>query len=71
MKKEEYLYVSYRETKDGKFYLAGYYYGGISRQFYDIGIITEQGCEVLDTVSGFRQAKARLQEILQAQEVGA
>jgi hypothetical protein len=48
--------VSYRESRDGKFYMSGYYPTRHSVQMYDIGKITEQGCEVIETVRGFKKA---------------
>lgn len=49
-------YVSYRKSKDGKFYMYGYYPTGASIQMYDIGKITKDGAEVIDTVKGFSKA---------------
>lgn len=49
-------YVSYRESKDGRFYMYGYYPTGASVQMYDIGKLTQQGAEVIDTVRGFSKA---------------
>jgi hypothetical protein len=49
-------YVSYRESKDGQFYMYGYYPTGHSVQRYDIGKITTQGSEVIETIRGFKNA---------------
>lgn len=62
--------TSYRETKDGKFYLYGYYCDGNSKQLYDIGMKTPNGDEVIDTVSGFRAARQRLKEIIKKDSAG-
>ena len=63
MSKPDTIYVSHRVTKDGKYYLAGYYYGGSSQQFYDIGKRTKNGDEVIETVRGFRNACRALKQI--------
>ena len=49
-------YVSYRESKDGKFYMYGYYPTGHSVQRYDIGRITQAGSEVIETIRGYSKA---------------
>jgi hypothetical protein len=55
--------MSYHETKSGKFYAFGYKNPPNSRQLYDVGINTESGSEVIETVVGFKQAKALLKQL--------
>jgi hypothetical protein len=55
--------MSYRETKSGRFYAFGYKNPPNSKQLYDVGINTESGSEVIETVVGLKQAKALLQKL--------
>lgn len=61
-------YVSYRESKDGKFYMYGYYPTRHSVQMYDIGKITEYGAEVIETVRGFKNALKYYKQVM-SQEI--
>lgn len=55
--------MSYRQTKSGRFYAHGYKNPPSSKQLYDVGKHTEFGSEVIDTVVGFKQAKALLKQL--------
>jgi hypothetical protein len=53
----------YRQTHDGKYYIM--YFAGYCG-LYQIGKHTEQGSVHLEDVRGFRQARQRLIEIMEA-----